>query len=184
MAAPACAVVVPVSEQRGAPVDAPVPQHVVEPARRGPPPPRGAALLRRAMLAGHNEARAAVGVAPLVWDDGLARSAQDYAQVLARTGRFRHADQKAQGENLFTGTRGAYAYAEMVQSWVDERRNFINAPTPNFSRTPRWSDVAHYTQIVWRRTNAVGCATASSSQADYLVCRYAPPGNVVGQRAY
>ena len=150
--------------------------------------PRDPALLRAAMLAGHRDARAAVGLPPLAWDDALAAAALDYARTLARTGQFRHADQPQgtarQGENLFTGTRGAYSYREMVDLWVGERRDFINRPTPNFSRTGNFGDVGHYTQIVWRGTTAVGCGLASNDRDDYLVCRYSPAGNVWGQAAY
>ncbi|WP_214019128.1 CAP domain-containing protein [Escherichia coli] len=51
------------------------------------------------------------------------------------------------------------------------------------STTGHWQDVAHYTQIIWRRTSQMGCALASSARDDYLVCRYTLPGNVVGQHA-
>lgn len=166
----------------------PGPARVVERVAVAGPKPRGADLLRAAMLAGHNVPRAALGLAPLAWDDRLAADADGYAQILARTGTFRHADQPKgvtrQGENLFTGTRGAYGYREMVDLWVAEKKDFINRPTPNFSRTARWSDVGHYTQIVWRSTQSVGCALASNATDDYLVCRYAPAGNVWGQAAY
>lgn len=149
---------------------------------------RGPALLRSAMLAGHSAARADVGLPPLVWNDALAADALAYAQTLARTRQFRHADQpqgpKRQGENLFTGTRGAYSYREMVDLWVAEKKDFTNRPTPNFSRTGRFGDVGHYTQIVWRATTAVGCGLASNETDDYLVCRYSPAGNVWGQAAF
>ncbi|WP_374140088.1 CAP domain-containing protein [Sphingomonas sp.] len=156
----------------------------------GPPAaqPRSATLLRADMLAGHNRARAAIGVPPLAWDDSLSADADAYAQILARTGDFRHADQPRdrprQGENLFTGTRGAYSYAEMVDLWVAEKKDFINRPTPNFSLTGKWGDVGHYAQIIWRSTTAVGCALASNARDDYLVCRYSPAGNVWAQPAY
>lgn len=164
------------------------PERVVERRADVAPAPRGAGLLRRAMLDAHNAARAAVGVPPLTWDERLAASARRWAVELARSGRFRHAEQPygpgREGETLWTGTRGAYRYDEMAGHWIAERRDFVNAPTPGFSLTGRWQDVAHYTQIVWRGTTAVGCATASNRTDDYLVCRYAPAGNVVGQRAY
>jgi hypothetical protein len=48
------------------------------------------------------------------------------------------------------------------------------------SRTGNWSDVGHYTQIVWPASQRVGCATASNRANDYLVCRYLPAGNIVG----
>ena len=167
---------------------APTPARVVEPATSDAPAPRGAELLRSAMLEGHNRARAEIGVPPLAWDDALTRSARAYAQEMARTGRFAHARQPQgpdrEGENLWTGTRSAYRYDEMVGHWVAEGRDFVNNPTPAFSRTGRWRDVSHYTQIIWRGTSRVGCATASNARDDFLVCRYSPPGNVVGQRAY
>ena len=43
---------------------------------------------------------------------------------------------------------------------------------------------AHYTQMVWNGTTEVGCATDSGGGVDYLVCRYTPPGNIIGQTPY
>ncbi|USU04584.1 CAP domain-containing protein [Sphingomonadaceae bacterium OTU29LAMAA1] len=164
------------------------PERVVEPRPGGANAPRGSVLLQRVMLAGHNRARGDVGVAPITWSEPLAASARGYAETMARTGRFEHAVQSIgmdrQGENLWTGTRGAYRYDEMIRHWVAEKRDFVNVPAPQFSRTGRWQDVGHYTQIVWRATTQVGCALASNATDDYLVCRYAPPGNVVGQRTF
>ncbi|MEG3164893.1 CAP domain-containing protein [Sphingomonas sp. PB2P19] len=164
------------------------PARVIEPRTTDAPAPRGASLLKAAMMQGHARARAAVGVPPLAWSDTLAASARGYAETMARTGRFEHAVQPMgpgrEGENLWTGTRYAYAYPEMIGHWVAERKDFVNGATPGFSRTGRWEDVAHYTQIVWRETTQVGCAMASSRTEDYLVCRYSPPGNVVGERVY
>ena len=149
--------------------------------------PREEPLLRRIMLNEHNRARSAVGVPALVWSDALAAAAQTYAAEMARTGRFVHAPQRrgtAQGENLFAGTRGTFAYEEMVRLWINERRDFVNRPTPDYSRTGEWQDVTHYAQVVWRGTRSVGCALASGGRDDFLVCRYAPTGVVVGQMAY
>ncbi len=164
------------------------PERVVEPRPGGANAPRGSVLLQQVMLAGHNRARGDVGVAPIAWSEPLAASARGYAETMARIGRFEHAVQSIgmdrQGENLWTGTRGAYRYDEMIGHWVAEKRDFVNGPTPQFSRTGRWQDVGHYTQMVWRGTTQVGCALASNATDDYLVCRYAPPGNVVGQRAF
>lgn len=148
------------------------------------PQPRGEAMLRSAMLAGHNEARRQYGVAPLAWDEALARDAAAYAQHLARSGRFEHDPQRGarvpQGENLWMGTRTAYSYRQMIDLLVGERRYFRPGPFPAVSRTGSWSDVGHYTQIIWPGTQRVGCATASNRANDYLVCRYFPAGNVIG----
>jgi hypothetical protein len=150
--------------------------------------PRGEALLERAMIDGHNAARRSVGTPPLVWDATLADHARAYAAVMARTGKFQHAEQPMgpgrEGENLFAGTAGAYSYAEMVGLWVAEKRYFTNGPMPAISTTGRWQDVGHYTQVVWRGTTRVGCALSTGGGQDYLVCRYAPPGNVIGLRTF
>jgi hypothetical protein len=148
------------------------------------PAARGAPLLRATMIAAHNQARQQNGVGPLVWDDGLARDAKAYAARLARTGRFEHdpqvGRQPRQGENLWTGTRTAYSYADMIGLLIDERRDFRPGRFPMVSRTGNWSNVGHYTQIVWPTSQRVGCATASNRANDYLVCRYLPAGNIVG----
>ncbi|GAA0329525.1 hypothetical protein GCM10009087_44660 [Sphingomonas oligophenolica] len=164
------------------------PQRVVEERAFSGQAARGSALLRHAMIEGHNDARAAVGVPPLAWNATLAADAQAYATELARTGRFEHSREPRgrtpEGENLWTGTRGAYRYEEMVGHWVDEGRYYRPRPTPDFSTTGRWEDVAHYTEIIWRGTTEFGCAAASNATDDYVVCRYTPPGNVVGQMAF
>ncbi len=164
------------------------PARVVEPRLTQAPAPRGSALLKTVMLRGHNDARGALGLPPLAWDDSLADAARAYAGDMARTGRFAHAEQPQgfgrQGENLWTGTRDAYRYDEMLGHWLAEQRDYVNLPTPGFSRTGRWQDVSHYSEIVWRGAQRVGCALVPGRHNDFLVCRYSPPGNVVGETAY
>jgi hypothetical protein len=171
-----------------APQSEPAPERVVEPRTSDAPAPRGESLLRQAMLAGHNAARRELGLEPLSWNDALAADARAYAETLARSGRFEHSPQPRgnpiQGENLWTGTRGAYGYREMIGHWVDERRFYLPRPVPEASSSGRFGDVGHYTQIVWRATREVGCAEASSRSDDYVVCRYLPAGNIAGQVAY
>jgi hypothetical protein len=143
--------------------------------------------LRETLLEAHNAERARIGTPPLAWSDTLAADARAYAREMARSGRFAHAIQPkgkpSQGENLWMGTRDAYALDEMVAGWIAEKRWFVNRPTPDFSATGKWADVAHYTQMIWAGTTQFGCAVASNREYDYLVCRYSPPGNVAGRRA-
>jgi Cysteine-rich secretory protein family len=169
-------------------VTADEPERVVEPRTSATPARRGPERLRAAMLAGHNAARERLGLEPLRWNDALAADAGAYARALAQSGRFEHSPMPrgtpTQGENLWTGTRDAYAYREMIGHWVAERRFYVPQPVPNASNSGRFGDVGHYTQIVWRETEEVGCAEASSRADDYLVCRYLPVGNVAGRIAY
>ena len=81
---------------------------------------------------------------------------------------------------LWRGQRGVFSYGVMVGVMVEEARHFRPGTFPNVSRTGDWSQVAHYTQIVWPTTTEVGCALASSAATDYFVCRYAPSGNKDG----
>jgi hypothetical protein len=82
------------------------------------------------------------------------------------------------------GTRGAFAPGTMVRHWADEKKDFVYGTFPENSRTGDLEDVGHYTQIVWRDTRSVGCAIASNAEDDYLVCRYAASGNVMGEKPY
>lgn len=132
----------------------------------------------------HNDARAAVGTEPMVWNPGLAADAARWAQHLASTGRFEHDPQERddpEGENLWMGTRGHYPVQRMVQAWEDEKEAFRPGRFPDNSRTGSWSDVGHYTQMVWKDTREVGCAIARNASDEVLVCRYAQAGNVMGE---
>ena len=137
------------------------------------------------LLALHNRERAAIGAAPLTWDSQLAAAAAGYGPALARLGRLAHSapsSRPGQGENLWMGSRAAFSIEEMVGSWVAERQLFRPGVFPQVSASGHGTDVAHYTQMIWPATTRVGCALHQAPQWDFLVCRYAPPGNVVGQR--
>jgi uncharacterized protein YkwD len=136
------------------------------------------------ILSVHNSVRAQAGVQPLGWDPALAQQASYYAIELALTNSFHHSDRRSRqdaGENLWMGTHAAYSYEAMVGAWSSERRNFRPGIFPAVSRSGNWQDVGHYTQMVWPTTTRIGCALASNRTTDFLVCRYAPAGNVEGR---
>lgn len=135
------------------------------------------------ILAGHNAERARLGIAPLQWSPRLAEQARGWAANLAARGVLQHsANAEGTGENLWIGTRGAYPPEAMIAAFVSERKYFQPGRFPAVSRTGRWSDVGHYTQLIWPRTREVGCAVARGRHWDVLVCRYYPAGNVRGQQ--
>ena len=140
----------------------------------------------QAALTLHNSERARMGVAPLSWDPQLAQAAAGYAAELARERAFHHSPPTArpnQGENLWMGTRGAYRTDEMLDGWISEKSLYHPGVFPNVSRNGNWAAVGHYTQMVWRGSQKVGCAISSSPDNDVLVCRYYPAGNVMGRPA-
>ena len=148
------------------------------------PADRSEPLLRQTVLNAHNLARDRFGVPALAWSDELAIGAMAHAEYMVQTGIYGH-DQtpgrrKKAGENLWRGQRGVFSYDVMIGVMIDEARNFRPGVFPDNSRTGDWSQVAHYTQIVWPTTTEVGCALASSATTDYFVCRYAPTGNKDG----
>lgn len=133
-----------------------------------------------ALLARHNHYRQELKLEPLVWSETLAQSAQAWADQLAATGSFKHST-TPYGENLWMGTAGAYAQADMVDSWGREKQHYAHGVFPNVTTG---GVVGHYTQIVWRNTRQVGCGLATGKGSDVLVCQYDPPGNWRGETPY
>ncbi|XUU59969.1 CAP domain-containing protein [Erythrobacter sp. HA6-11] len=136
------------------------------------------------LLDAHNQERAEFGAPKLKWSQRLARDAQVWAERLAREGRMRHANNDERGgagENLWMGSAGAYSASFMIRAFAEEKRYFRPGEFPDVSRTGNWRDVGHYTQVVWRETQEVGCAVSRNSRDDFLVCRYWPAGNIYGR---
>ena len=139
------------------------------------------------VLAQHNLEREDVGVPDMHWNPSLAVSAQQWADHLARTGRFEHAPENRrtpEGENLWAGTKGYYSPEAMVSAWIREKRYFKPGTFPNNSITGNVEDVGHFTQVAWRDSHEVGCAVARSNREDILVCRYSQAGNYVGEQPF
>jgi len=138
------------------------------------------------LLAAQNTERSIAGVPSLAWSDDLAADAKLWADKLAATGRFEHSPDEAgkapQGENLWAGTPRAFSPEAMVGLWIAEKRDYRPGVFPNNSRSGDVENVGHYTQVIWRNTRLVGCATALGKREEVLVCRYSGAGNVYGER--
>ena len=145
-------------------------------------PGRANAAVR--LLAAHNLERSRVRAPLLQWDPYLAAAAASYGPVLARTGGLDHsprATRPGQRENLWKGPRGIYSPEQMVGGWIAERAMFRPGIFPHVSTTGNWSDVSHYTQLIWKGTTRIGCAIQPAGNWEYLICRYSPPGNIDGK---
>ncbi|HEX8467058.1 MAG TPA: CAP domain-containing protein [Allosphingosinicella sp.] len=140
------------------------------------------------LLAAHNRERSAAGIPALAWDPLLSAEAASWGRELAASGAFEHDPDvdgdDPQGENLWAGTPGAYAPEEMVGGWIEEKKHFRPGRFPDNSATGDFADVGHYTQLMWRESDRVGCALAGGAEEEVLVCRYRTAGNVVGERPF
>jgi hypothetical protein len=134
------------------------------------------------LLDAHNRYRAEVGAPPLQWSNQLAVDAQPWANYLTSLGGIQlpHSNTPGQGESLFGGSPpGAFGLTRMVDDWGSEKQSF--APGPFTGAGFDGGMIGHYTQMIWRSTTHVGCAVANDGVNEFLVCRYNPPGNVIGQ---
>jgi uncharacterized protein YkwD len=134
----------------------------------------------------HNKVRADVGVRPLTWSKKLAIYAQEWANHVASTNcKLTHRPTSGKwkqeyGENLVMGTGGSYGVADAVKEWQSEKQ-YYRGQTLNPSN---WYDSGHYTQMVWKNSEEMGCAKVECNGNIIVVCNYDPPGNILGQKPY
>lgn len=138
------------------------------------------------LLRAQNWYRAELGETALVWSNRLAKTAQRWAEHLAMdVHAIKHSGAIAIGENIaMAWPPGHISLTRMVELWGDEKRYFVYAAFPDVSRTGQWRAVAHYSQLVWRKTTQVGCGFATGGGQDYLVCQYNPEGNFIGEKPF
>lgn len=139
-------------------------------AREGEPAPPAL----QPILAAHDRVRAEHCAPPLVWSDELASSAREWADRLARQCALEHSG-GAIGENLSMATEGVLDAEGVVELWYREREHY------DFRRGGFSMETGHFTQVVWKETRSLGCATASCRGLEVWVCHYDPAGNVRGE---
>jgi pathogenesis-related protein 1 len=133
----------------------------------------------REILAAHNAVRQKTGVPPLKWSKTLAARAEAWAKTLAATGASKM--EGIPGQNIGYTSPGRVNATGIVAAWAAEATNYDHAK--NTCIDSRRS-CHHYTQVVWRDTDYLGCALAHDQDRDIWVCDYDPPGNDVAQRPY
>ena len=129
------------------------------------------------ILAVHNTERDLVGVPPLVWSDSLAARAQAWAEHLATIPEMVHS---GPGENLAGFFTDPTEPTGGTSLWVAEKSNWRGGVLTE----ENWYPTGHYTQMVWRSSQEVGCGVANDGGSSILVCRYNPHGNMIGQAPY
>jgi hypothetical protein len=122
-------------------------------------------------------------LAPVEWSASAAAQAADWAARCT----FMHRNPNSLGENIFASS-ASRTPTQVVNSWGSEKSNYTLAT--NTCAVGR--ECGHYTQIVWRSSVGIGCATQACTTGSpfgsgtwfFSVCNYAPAGNVVGQKPY
>ncbi|KAJ5421135.1 hypothetical protein N7465_003654 [Penicillium sp. CMV-2018d] len=155
--------------------------------------PSAANSYQESILHYHNLHRSAHSASGLTWNDDLAGAANTLAQrcsyghdtsIPSASGDY--------GQNIAYGYEadlvGEKVISEMM--YTDEAPYFASLygqADPDMTNFDKWG---HFTQIVWKATTHVGCATVSCSDlknvggaAPYTVCNYGSPGNYAGEYA-
>jgi len=138
-------------------------------------PQGGLPATAQQLVDNHNAARAKHCVPPLAWSAQLAAAAQKWANTLRdKRCAFEHSG-GPYGENLAAGTTGYMDPAAVVAMWYGEIKDY-DYKNPGFSM-----QTGHFTQVVWKTTQSVGCGMVQCNGMDVWVCEYDPPGNWDGQ---
>lgn len=133
----------------------------------------------------HNKVRKEVGhgIGPLEWNSTLQSYAGAYARYQESRG-CKHAHSNGPyGENIFWGSGEGWMdpKAAMI-TWVDEEKDYYDYKTNTCLEN---KDCWHYTQVIWKNTNQLGCALANCPDSSvFITCNYYPPGNYIGERPY
>ncbi|XP_053140264.1 serotriflin-like isoform X2 [Hemicordylus capensis] len=120
----------------------------------------------------------AANMLKMLWNDVMAKNAQRWADkcVLDHSPQ---ADRKGEvnwGENLYMSS-APNSWSTAIQAWYDEATNFVYGHGANSANAV----IGHYTQVVWYRSNELGCGCAYCPNAKYkyyYVCQYSPAGNI------
>ena len=117
------------------------------------------------------KARARHCAGKLTWSDELAAHAQESASGFAAKGC--QSDQSV-GQTVSVGPAGNLNPEMVVQGWYDEIEQY------NFDHGAFAATTGHFTMVVWRASEHVGCGHAACNDKEIWVCQYDPPGNVDG----
>ncbi|XP_010557979.1 PREDICTED: STS14 protein [Tarenaya hassleriana] len=151
------------------------------PAKRTP---KTLSAAEKDFLDAHNEARAAVGVAPLAWSQALTTAASRFAryQRNQKNCEFANLNRGKYGANQLWVKGMAMPPRSAVEAWVNEKE-FYDYGTDTCAAN---HTCAVYKQVVWRNSKELGCAQATCPKDSTVltICLYNPPGNIDGQKPY
>ncbi|XP_003708569.1 venom allergen 3 [Megachile rotundata] len=127
----------------------------------------------------------------MVWDNEIANIAQRWAnQCKFGHDSCRNVARFYVGQNAaMTSTTGTVTTkpTNIVEMWYNEVKVMDRNQVPRFTGKDL-SNVGHYTQLVWAKSNRLGCGKiiyqTDAWKHYYVVCNYGPGGNVLTQPIY
>ncbi|CAG5110327.1 Oidioi.mRNA.OKI2018_I69.chr2.g4739.t1.cds [Oikopleura dioica] len=152
----------------------------------------------------HNTYRANHNAAPFgIPSAALCQGAQAWADSEAAANAGGHtgmthsaiSDRPGEGENMaWSSATSGFTLSAATTLWQAEDAywNFddhqectmspLSCPSCDFGPNPNsFGDCGHFTQNVWKATTSVCVAKAVNSEGTYIVARYEPGGNIMGQ---
>ncbi|XP_071801939.1 uncharacterized protein [Asterias amurensis] len=130
-------------------------------------------------LSVHNEHRSKHGVDSLRMSADLCKSAQDWAEHLAKNDLFEHSKGTDIGENVamhYSSATTAYSGKQAADQWYSELSKY------DFNKPGFTSGTGHFTQMVWKGSREFGIGKAVTKGGKVMVVgQYRPPGNIVGR---
>jgi len=164
----------------------------------------------------------AANMLEMTWDDELARIAQAYANKChwghdcscencnkcscSSVGcRSVENNRFSVGQNIYKSWSAgsgpadkSFNFEAAIMSWYDEVDHFRSSTVSNSGSSQASTNgkaIGHYTQIVWAKSNKVGCGFVMyedpsakyptlKAYSKYVVCNYGPAGNYIGQPIY
>jgi pathogenesis-related protein 1 len=166
--------------------------------------PASAQVSSTEALAAFNAERAMYpGVGPLQWSPQLATYSQNWADRSAERDTLMHrpdtydnplAPGQWVGETGFQGEFYTYTVSDAVRAWVAEKQwyhydqddgNASRYSTPPGCTAPSGASCGHFTQVIWKNTQFVGCGSGRAADGTtYIFCNYYPSGDYPGQKPY
>ncbi|KAJ3565549.1 hypothetical protein NP233_g7565 [Leucocoprinus birnbaumii] len=138
-------------------------------------------------LAAHNTNRANYGANPLTWNTAAASEAAAFTSNCT-WGLDKSSGSRGFGQNIYSETGSDATVADGVASWMAQASDY-NYDKPGFN-----SSTAAFTQVVWKSTTSVGCATKVCETGNpfegfegpwtFVACLYSPQGNIATEAQF
>jgi len=156
------------------------------------------------IVAGHNSARARVGLGSLYLDPELTHEAERVVRGIATSGgcqiyhsstssRMYSASFEYVGENLYKVIGMNPTGRDIADAWYAERSDYRFGTVGDsctkacYGRSDPPCQTGHFTQMMWGKSRAIGCAVSecdSEPGTHIAVCQYGEGGNIVGDEPF